>query len=83
MFFYSNTQECRGIVNDKSFILSFLRNKYNSVRLYSFDINLNSEIVSFFVKNYKIDGCYAIVLNDKKITGNVTTSHDLEKYLKR
>jgi hypothetical protein len=81
LFFYSNEKKCEKEVNEKSFILSFLRNKYDFVRVYSFDLNLDSEIIPFFKKTYNLEGCSEIVLNEKKVEEDVKTSKDLEKYL--
>jgi len=81
LFFYSNEKECEKEVNEKSFIISFLRKKYDFIRVYSLDLNLNSEIIPFFKEIYGLKGCSEIVLNEKKIEESVETSNDLEKYL--
>jgi len=81
LFFYSNEKECKKEVDEKSFITTFLRNKYNSVRVYSFDLNLDLEVISFFKKVYNLGGCSGIVLNEKKIEEEIHASKDLEKYI--
>jgi len=81
LFFYSNKEECKEDVTKKSFILTFLRNKYDFVRIYSFDLNLDSEILSFFKQVYNLGGCYGIILDEKKIEQDIQKYEEIEKYL--
>jgi len=83
LFFYSNEKECQTKEGDISFILSYLRKKYDFVRVYSFDVNLDSEIIKFLKDAYKIEGCESVVLNDKKIEGKIENSDDFEVLLNK
>lgn len=82
LFFYSNTAECKAQVDKTAFIADYMRNKYDNVKVYSFDSDLNSDVVSVLKNQYKIAGCSGIVLNDKKIE-NVTNSQQLENVIKK
>jgi hypothetical protein len=80
IYFYSNKQECKDQTNSVSFILTYIRNKYSFVRIYSFDMDLNSDVVQVLDNNYNVSGCYKVVLNDK-IIGEIKKSDDIEKQL--
>ena len=82
LYFYSNTKECKDSVDKVSFILSYLRNKESNIRVYSFDMNLDSDIISIFKKEYGIDGCYGVVLDGKKIPGLIRDSSYIEQFIK-
>lgn len=79
LFFYSNERKCSDIVERTSFILTYLRNKHESVRVYSFDLDLNSDIISVLSNKYNLDGCFAVVLNDVKVAqDNEIATKDIE-----
>ena len=80
MYFYSNREECNDKTTSASFILSYLRNKYDNVRIYSYDVDLDSDVIQVLKENYYMSGCYNVVLNDKSI-GEIKKSDDVEKYL--
>ncbi len=79
LFFYSN--EGRDI--DKSEkagkLLDFVGRKNKNLIIYSFDINLDSEIIQNLKKLYKIEESPTIIINNnKKISGNIQLE-DIEK----
>jgi len=78
LFFYSNNKDCEKSAEKVSFILTYLRNKYNFVRIYSFDLNLNSDISGAMKSYYNIDSCYGVVINDQKVTKEIQDSKDIE-----
>ena len=82
LYFYSNAKECKDSVDKVSFILTYLRNKESNLRVYSFDMNLDSDIINIFQKEYGFYGCYGVVLNDKKIEEPITDSSQLEQLIK-
>jgi len=79
LFFYSNDENCEGEVEKASFVLTFLRNKYDNIRVYSFDINLNSEIITTLKSEYNIKGCSGVVMNKEKIPFKVTKASQIEE----
>ena len=79
LFFYSN--EGRDI--DKSEkagkLLDYISQKNKNLIIYSFDINLDSEIIQNLKKLYKIEESPTIIINNnKKISGNIQLE-DIEK----
>ena len=81
MFFYSNSEECKGSVEKDSFIITYLRNKHDSLRVYSYDIDLSSDIISILKKKYSVRGCQTIVVNGNSTLSNIENSQDFEKFL--
>ncbi len=82
MFFYSNDKDCNDEVEKKSFILSYLRKKYQTkVRVYAFDNDLDSDLIKVLKEKYKVERCSTIILNENKITTKIDNSEDLEKFL--
>ncbi len=78
LFFYSNDEKCEDDVEKTSFILSYLRKKYDYVRVYSFDTNLDSDIVKILMTKYDVDSCKVVILNGEKVTKDISNSEDLE-----
>ena len=83
IYLYSNKKECKLEVDKISFILSYLIKQYPNLKVYSFDLNLDSEIINFFKSKYKIKNeCYSVILNDKIIKNNIQNADDLINFLK-
>jgi hypothetical protein len=80
MYFYSNDNECNDDTNRVSFILTYLREKFDDLRVYSFDINLNNDAVQILKNHYNATGCYKVVLDEKPL-GDIQKSDDIEEYL--
>jgi len=81
LYFYSNRQECKGEVEKSSFVLTYTRNKYDQVRVYSFDIDLNSEIISALKAEYSIQGCSGVVLNNNPLNFKIENADQIEPLL--
>jgi hypothetical protein len=80
IYFYSNENECKDDTNRISFILTYLRNKFSNLRVYSYDINLNNDAVQILKNYYNATGCYQVLLDEKPL-GEIRESQDIEKYL--
>lgn len=78
LYFYSNAGDCNDC--DKAgYALSYLRNTYPSLRVYSFDYNLDLGALKTFIAINKVqDTLPAFVVNGKKSYG-FTSLADLEK----
>jgi glutaredoxin len=78
LYFYSNTNDCPDC--DKAgYALSYLRNTYPSLRVYSFDYNLNLGALKTFITLNKVERRFpAFVINGKKSYG-FTSLEDFEK----
>src|SRR3989344_5014672 len=81
LYFYSNSEECNDKNEDISAILTYLRRKHDYVRLYSFDNDLDSDIVKILKEKFNTSGCNSIIYNDKNINFIPKNSRDLEEYM--
>lgn len=78
LYFYSNNKDCENC--DKAgYALSYLRDTYPSLRVYSFDYHLNLGALKTLIQVLKVKGTFpAFVINGKPYYG-FTTLADLEK----
>jgi len=80
LYFYSNVADCPDC-NKESVALTYLRRKYPSVRVYSFDYDLQLGALQTLIRLLKIkDQFPALVVNDKVEYG-LKTLEELESYL--
>lgn len=78
LYFYSNAGDC-GDCDKAGYALSYLRNTYPALRVYSFDYNLNLGALETFITINKVrDSLPAFVINGKDSYG-FTSLSDLEK----
>jgi glutaredoxin len=78
LYFYSNNSDCPDC--DKAgYALSYLRNTYPTLRVYSFDYNLNLGALRTFITLNKVERAFpAFVINGKHSYG-FTSLDDFEK----
>lgn len=78
LYFYSNAGDCSDC--DKAgYALSYLRNTYHSLRVYSFDYNLDLGALKTFIAVVKVQNTLpAFIINGKQFYG-FTSLADLEK----
>ncbi|MCA9485926.1 MAG: hypothetical protein KC506_03720, partial [Nanoarchaeota archaeon] len=81
LFFYSNAETCEAGVEKTAFVLTFLRNKYDNFNVYSFDIDLDSNIISALKSQYGIQGCSSVVLNKEKLSFPIENASQLESLI--
>ena len=78
LYFYSNAGDCADC-DRAGYALSYLRNTYPSLRVYSFDYNLNLGALQTLITLTKVTSTFpAFVINGKQSYG-FTTLADLEK----
>jgi hypothetical protein len=82
LFFYSNKQECKSEVDKWAFILGYIRKNEDTARVYSYDIDLNSELVKVLKDEYKISGCSGVILNEKKLTKSTDNADQVISLMK-
>ena len=68
LYFYSNEDDCP-TCDEQGTVLSYLRRKNSNLKVYSFDINYNSSVVSVLKSLYGISIAPSMVLNDEPIIG--------------
>lgn len=79
LYFYTTASNCTECIK-QAFVLTELRAKYPSLRVYSFDYNLDLSALKALIRVYKIDDTKlpSLVINDKKYTG-FKTVEEIEK----
>lgn len=78
LYFYSNSGDCSDC-DRAGYALSYLRNTYPSLRVYSFDYNLNLGALKTLITVLKVQDSFpAFVINGKHYYG-FTSLDDLEK----
>ncbi|MFH1521921.1 MAG: hypothetical protein ABIF18_03100 [archaeon] len=82
LFFYSNEEEDLDASEDVGRILGNLyeKNKDN-LFIYSFDINLESEIINSLKEKYSVTGPMKIILNDNQTFTELRNIDDIESLL--
>ena len=70
LYFYGSRADCPDC-EKMGFVLTYLREQYPDLRIYSFDNNLSLSAVDTLKSMYKIDGHYlpALIINDETYTG--------------
>jgi hypothetical protein len=81
LFFYSNKKEDINNNEEMGRILSIVANGHPEVVIYSFDINLDSELIKKLVNKYNVLDSPTIIVNEKTILGGITSFSSIEKYL--
>jgi thiol-disulfide isomerase/thioredoxin len=83
LYFYTTAENC-ALCEKQSLVLTELRNKYNKLRVYSFDYSTELSAVSSMLQIYKIKDTElpALVLDDEVLTG-FHEVQELEKKVKK
>ncbi|MDO8575219.1 MAG: hypothetical protein Q7R78_00755 [bacterium] len=69
IYFYTNEGNCTDCTKE-GYVLTALREKYPSIRVYSFDNNLDLSAIQTLISIYKIEHNFpAIILDDKTYSG--------------
>jgi len=71
LFFYSNDLEKRDLSEQQGFVLEYLQKKYtpDKIKVYSFDADLDMDIMRSFKSIYGVQDVPGIVINGKTYTG--------------
>ncbi|MSR71305.1 MAG: hypothetical protein EXS50_01350 [Candidatus Taylorbacteria bacterium] len=80
LYFYSNKQECRDC-QKQAYVLTYLREHYPRLRVYTFDYDLDSNAVQTLVSLHEVGSKFpAIMINDKVYNG-FQSIEDIQKKL--
>jgi hypothetical protein len=81
IYFYGNADICPECVKTGAALTS-LRNDYENMRVYAFDMNLDLPLIKSFANIYNIknESLPALII-DKKVYGGLTTKDKIEKLL--
>ncbi|MCK5107131.1 MAG: hypothetical protein KAQ83_00205 [Nanoarchaeota archaeon] len=68
LYFYSNEGDCHKCKEQGS-VLVYLMQKYKGMKIYSFDINADSQVVRVIKNVYDIEGTPGLIINDQSYVG--------------
>ena len=80
-FFYSNEKDDLGNGEELGKLLGVVYSKHPNLVIYSFDINLKSELIRKLKEKYKIDGPNILIVNDNFKLINPQNIKEIEVYL--
>jgi hypothetical protein len=69
IFFYSNSPENIEESEKQGFVLDYLRKKYGNIKIYSFDADLDMNIIKLLMEINEIDIVPSTVIDDKVYAG--------------
>lgn len=69
LFFYSNANELRAESEKQGFVLNYIRSKYDNIKVYSFDSDLDMMIIKDLKTIYNVTAIPTIVVDGKTYSG--------------
>jgi len=82
LFFYSNEKQYLDKSEELGILLSSVYQRNEDVVIYSFDINLNSNLIKDLIKKYNVEEPLTIIINEKTKLVNPRNIKEIEQYLK-
>lgn len=80
IYFYSNLGDCADC-EKQGYVLTFLREKYPDLRIYSFDYNLGLSAIETMKRIYKVSSSLPALIIDDKAHIGFKEAEELEKLL--
>ncbi len=80
LYFYGNDRTCPDC-DKASFVLTYLRNKYPELRVYSFDYNLDLSAVQTLISTLKVTNNLPAVVIGREVISGFVDKESLEKTL--
>lgn len=80
LYFYGDKESCPDC-DKASYVLTYLRNKYPELRVYSFDYNLDLSSIKTLIKMLKIKNDLPAVVIDREVINGFQDKDKLEKSL--
>jgi hypothetical protein len=81
LFFYSNEEHLISDSEDLGKLLSVFYERNPNMMIYSFDVNLDSELVGKLMYKYHVEEPLSIIINERHRVVNPKTIEELETYL--
>ena len=69
LYFYSNDEQKCVDCSSQGYILSYIRNKYSNVRVYSYDIDVDNAAIKTLMKINNVTTAPSLVINDQFYQG--------------
>ncbi|MEA3329354.1 MAG: hypothetical protein U9Q06_01285 [Nanoarchaeota archaeon] len=80
-FFYSNSQEDLGSSEDLGRLLGIVYNRNPNLVIYSFDIDLDSEIINNLKQKYDVEEPLTLIVNEEAKIVDLRDISEIEEYL--
>ncbi len=81
LFFYSNQKEIYPQSEEVGRMLDSLGKDYPNVSVYSFDINLNSDLIKKLINKYNVTEVPLVIIDEKFVLEGIKSIQEVEKYL--
>lgn len=81
LFFYSNQKDKYEDSEEVGRMLDSLGKDYPNVSVYSFDINLNSDLIQKLVDKYNVTKAPLVIIDEKFVLEDIKNIEEVEKYL--
>ena len=81
LFFYSNEDEDIDDSEKVGDLLAVAYRKSDNLMIYSFDINLDSELIKSLKEKYRVEKSPTLIINEKIKITDIKNVEDIEKYL--
>ncbi len=80
LYFYSNLDDCNKC-DEQGYVLTFLKEKYPSLKIYSFDVNIENSALEWIEDSYNVEEVPTLIIDGKKYSGFMNTD-ELSKVLR-
>jgi len=81
LFFYSNKNEVSSKNENVGRILDIVSRDNKNLSIYSFDAELNSELIQRLIQRYNITQVPAVIIDEKFVLTSINNVEDINKYL--
>jgi hypothetical protein len=82
LFFYSNEENYIESAEKMGYIISSLKTQNKEIMVYSFDFNLNSNLITLLKKKYNIENPNTAVINEENNIENINNINEVKPYIK-
>ena len=80
LYFYSNLDDCEKC-SEQGYVLTYLREKYPNLKVYSFDVNIENPALEWIKDVYNISEVPSLVIDNKKHVGFMNEDN-LKEFIK-
>jgi hypothetical protein len=79
-FFYSNEKSSLDESERVGNLLGVIYNRHPEIKIYSFDMNLDSELMPLLLEKYGVKSSPTVIINEKIRVTNIENINDIEKF---